>query len=100
MGLERLHRYGQELLKLVTAEHYISGTVGLLVAVMGLEEWSEKYTAQTFQANEKPWSGKADSAVPGFSAGEYQPSGTPGIRQGGRVDEGHEGSVRFVRKKG
>lgn len=43
MGLERLHRYGQELLKLVTAEHYISGTVGLLVAVMGLEEWSEKY---------------------------------------------------------
>lgn len=43
MGLERLHRYGQELLKLVTAEHYISGTVGLLVAVIGLEEWSEKY---------------------------------------------------------
>lgn len=43
MGLERLHRYGQELLKLVTAEHYISGTVGLLVVVSGLEEWSEKY---------------------------------------------------------
>jgi len=43
MGLERLHRYGQELLKLVTAEHYISGTVGLLVAVIGLKEWSEKY---------------------------------------------------------
>jgi len=42
-GLEILHRYGQELLKMVTAEHYISGTVGLLVAVIGLEEWSDKY---------------------------------------------------------
>ncbi|GBF35442.1 SWIM zinc finger family [Desulfocucumis palustris] len=43
MGLERLHRYGRELLKLVTSEHYISGTVGLLVAVKGLEEWIDKY---------------------------------------------------------
>ncbi|OPX87679.1 MAG: hypothetical protein A4E53_02391 [Pelotomaculum sp. PtaB.Bin104] len=43
MGLDKLHRYGQELLKLVTAEHYISGTVGLLVAVVGLEDWSAKY---------------------------------------------------------
>lgn len=42
-GLERLDRYGRELLKLVTAEDYISGTVGLLVAVTGLEEWSADY---------------------------------------------------------
>lgn len=42
-GLEILHSYGQELLKIVTAEHYISGTVGLLIAVTGLEEWGDKY---------------------------------------------------------
>lgn len=43
MGLNKLHRYGQELLTLVTVEHYISGTVGLLVAVIGLEDWSAEY---------------------------------------------------------
>lgn len=42
-GLEILNRYAQELLKMVTAEHYISGTVGLLVAVIELEGWSDKY---------------------------------------------------------
>jgi len=42
-GLERLDRYGRELVQLVTAENYISGTVGLLVAVTGLEGWSDKY---------------------------------------------------------
>jgi len=43
MGLEMLNRYGRELLKLVAADHYISGTVGLLIAVAGLKEWIEKY---------------------------------------------------------
>jgi len=42
-GLEILHRYGEELLKLVTVEHYISGTVGLLVAAIELEDWIAKY---------------------------------------------------------
>ncbi|MDD4766109.1 MAG: SWIM zinc finger family protein [Desulfotomaculaceae bacterium] len=42
-GLEILRRYGQELLKMVIAEYYISGTVGLLVAVMELEDWITRY---------------------------------------------------------
>lgn len=42
-GLEILRRYGEELLKMVTAEHYISGTMGLLAAVTELEDWSANY---------------------------------------------------------
>ncbi|MFX4263453.1 SWIM zinc finger family protein [Pelotomaculum propionicicum] len=42
-GLEILHRYGQELLKMVTAEHYIPGIMGLLAAVTELEDWSANY---------------------------------------------------------
>jgi hypothetical protein len=42
-GLERLHRFGQGLLKLVTPEQYISGTVGLMVTVIELRKWTERY---------------------------------------------------------
>lgn len=42
-GLEILRRYGEELLKMVTAEHYIFGTMGLLAAVTELEDWSANY---------------------------------------------------------
>ncbi|MFC4766153.1 SWIM zinc finger family protein [Effusibacillus consociatus] len=42
-GLNRLHRFAQELLKLVTPDHYISGTVGLLVTLKGMEDWINKY---------------------------------------------------------
>lgn len=42
-GLARLHRFGQELLEMVTPEHYIAGTVGLLICVRGLAVWEEEY---------------------------------------------------------
>ncbi|MEX2104671.1 MAG: SWIM zinc finger family protein [Bacilli bacterium] len=42
-GMERLLRFGQELLKQVTPSHYISGTIGLLTTVVGLEEWIDRY---------------------------------------------------------
>lgn len=42
-GLERLHRFGQELLKIVTPAYYISGTVGLMVTVIELRKWIERY---------------------------------------------------------
>jgi tetratricopeptide (TPR) repeat protein len=45
-GLERLHRYGRELLDMVTQQHYISGTVGLLVGLLGLEDWKDEYLAE------------------------------------------------------
>ncbi|MDD4335553.1 MAG: SWIM zinc finger family protein [Desulfotomaculaceae bacterium] len=43
-GLEIMRRYGEELLKMVTAEHYISGTVGLLVAVIEMDDWIDNYS--------------------------------------------------------
>lgn len=45
-GLEILNRYGQELLQMVTAEHFISGTVGLLVTMRALAEWIVKYSEE------------------------------------------------------
>ncbi|MDW7650356.1 MAG: SWIM zinc finger family protein [Bacillota bacterium] len=42
-GVARLHRFGQELLEMVTPEHYIAGTVGLLLCVRGLAVWEEEY---------------------------------------------------------
>lgn len=42
-GLDRLCRYGQQLLHMVTPEHYISGAVGLMILVKELEEWTDKY---------------------------------------------------------
>lgn len=42
-GFVRLDRFGRELLSMVVPEHYISGTVGLLVCVLALGEWRSKY---------------------------------------------------------
>lgn len=42
-GVERLLRLGQQLLGQVAFSHYISGTVGLLTAVVGLEDWIDRY---------------------------------------------------------
>ncbi|WP_231705814.1 hypothetical protein [Effusibacillus lacus] len=44
-GLNRLNRFAKELLKLVAPEHYISGTVGLLVTLKGMEDWMRMNTA-------------------------------------------------------
>lgn len=47
-GLERLNRYGEELLNSIEPAHYISGTVGLLIAVRKLAAWFEKYDEEEY----------------------------------------------------
>jgi hypothetical protein len=45
-GLQRLQRYGHELLGMVTEQHYISGTVGLLLTMPAVEDWQNKYGSE------------------------------------------------------